>query len=274
MKNKRLLALFVVLIVIVVFVVLGSTVFTIKSISVEFDTSKERVDVLDKNEIIEQVDKFKGGSVFFLSERAVRDAIKNPYAYLINIERVFPNLIVLHVAEKKEMFAIKKGDEYYMLDKDGYVLSVADANKNNIESDYPNILVKNIDDSEITKAVVGQKIELADGARLNAILNIGTYFGLVEPKPYTDKEVIHMISYLEFEGDRLTVQTKHVNAANNAEVDTQKIILAYETDVKDKINVAWAALMNLLNDATTTGTITVVADADAAGGYRADYSSD
>jgi hypothetical protein len=276
MKNKRLLALFVVLIIVVVIVVLGSTVFTVKNISVTFDTSQEEVEVLDEDEIIEQVKEFKGGNIFFLSENAVRQAVKNPYVYLINVERVFPNSIVLHIAEKKEMFAIKKDDAYYMFDKNGEVLSVGDTNKNNIESSAPNILIKNIGDADVTKAVVGQKIELADEARLKAILNIGAYFGLVTP-PYTNKQVIHLINYLEFEGDRLTVQTKHVNTAGNAEVDTQKIILTeYETDLSGengKMNIAWAALVELVNAQTLTGTITV-RYVETSARYEAVYSAD
>ena len=70
----------------------------------------------------------KGGVVFFLDKHQIKDEIQrqNSLINVINIEIKFPNRLVVHFAQREELFAIKDNtkDTFYICDEDFYVLNI------------------------------------------------------------------------------------------------------------------------------------------------------
>ena len=127
MKSKRLIAILGVLGFLVVLIVMSSTLFTLQSISVNWLTSKYRLENVDDYQIVKDVEK--GQSIFLLKKDDISSKLEKSFPYLrvVSIETKFPNKIVIHTAERESLYAIKLSDsEYAVIDEKGKVLTLTD----------------------------------------------------------------------------------------------------------------------------------------------------
>ena len=126
--------------VVVTAITLCLTLFTVKDISVDFRTSISQ-DYEDK-QIIEKSQIPYGKCLLFMSKDKFEENIEKEYPYLdvINIETVFPSKIVIHVAEREEIFAVQKNETTIYLDKDLKVLKIIEET---YESDKNNLILLN-----------------------------------------------------------------------------------------------------------------------------------
>lgn len=110
MMNKRLIILFICLAVLVLTVVLGAVVFTISDIEVL--VSGNNGEKLDSAKIVVDSKIKLKSSIFALSEKTAVTNIElsNPYAKVISIERHFPNKVIINVAYRTPIIAIKLDD--------------------------------------------------------------------------------------------------------------------------------------------------------------------
>lgn len=113
---------------IVIFVILSFTLFSLRTIELDYRTNKTYITATDE-EIIESGEIKMGGSVFFCNKNKYIEKIesKNPYIKVINIETVFPSKFVIHVAERQEIFAIEHNDQFYITDDEFKVLKITDS---------------------------------------------------------------------------------------------------------------------------------------------------
>lgn len=127
MKKGWIIAISVILAVIVLIVILSFTVFSLKSVEVDFRTNKIYITATDE-EIIESGEFDYGGSVFFKNKDKYIDKIEraNPYVKVVNIEVKFPSKYIIHIAERQEVFAVEHNGLFYICDEDFKVLRIAD----------------------------------------------------------------------------------------------------------------------------------------------------
>ena len=113
---------------IVLVVILSFTLFSLRTIELDFRTNKTYITETDQ-EIIESGEIKMGGSVFFRSKNKYIEKIesKNPYIKVVNIETVFPSKFVIHVAERQEIFAVENNDQFYITDDEFKVLRITDS---------------------------------------------------------------------------------------------------------------------------------------------------
>lgn len=134
MKNKRLVIILSVFAFLVLIAVLCSTVFTVKDVSINWLTTTPNITQSD-DEFIADVEK--GGSVFLLDKEAIIKRLEDKYPYLkvVSVEVKFPNKLVLHTAERQELYSLKiKDNKHAILDSDCKVLRiVTDSQLNAIE---------------------------------------------------------------------------------------------------------------------------------------------
>lgn len=126
MKNKRLIILLSVFAFLVLIAVLCSTVFTVRVVSVDWVTNKVSFDVAD-SEIANDVKK--GESVFLVNKKSIKEKLEADYPYIkiTGLEIKFPNKLVVHAAERQELYSIKiKDNLHYILDGEGKVLRKSD----------------------------------------------------------------------------------------------------------------------------------------------------
>jgi hypothetical protein len=126
--NKRLIILFSLLIVIVLIIVLNSTLFIVKDIS----TSYPECDKFTANDIISASSIVKDKNIFMISKEKSINIIEKsiPYVEVINIEKKFPNKIIIHTDLRIPIMVIKIDgtDRYLLIDKDLKVLNIINAN--------------------------------------------------------------------------------------------------------------------------------------------------
>lgn len=122
MKNKRLVIILSVFSFLVLIAVLCSTVFTVKSVDLNWLTTKVNFVDMD-NVIVSNVEL--GESVFLVDKDAIIQKLERKYPYLkvVSAEIKFPNKLVLHIAERQELYSLKiKDNSYAILDADCKVL--------------------------------------------------------------------------------------------------------------------------------------------------------
>ncbi|MBE5738184.1 MAG: FtsQ-type POTRA domain-containing protein [Clostridiales bacterium] len=127
MKSKRLVVFLIILAFLTVLIVLNSTVFTLQKVSLNWLTTKDEMIGIKDNSIIDVVST---GENIFLVDKAniISDLEKEfPYLRVVGVETKFPNKLVIHTAERENLFAINmsdgNGNKYYMiLDEKGKVL--------------------------------------------------------------------------------------------------------------------------------------------------------
>ncbi len=121
MKNKRLIALISIFAFLILIVILCSTLFTVKNVSVKWLTVLPQGHELigqDKN-IAGSIKQ--GGSVFLYDKDEAISTLEEKYPYLnvVKIETKFPNKLVIQVTNRQEFFAVKITDNCYVA-LDGY----------------------------------------------------------------------------------------------------------------------------------------------------------
>lgn len=109
------------------FVLLSFTAFSLKEVTVDIRTSLDERFVATQEEIIESGGFSYGSPVFFQSKKKYKERIENKYPYIkvINMEIVFPSQLIIHIAERQEVYAIE-GQKYYICDEDLKVLRIED----------------------------------------------------------------------------------------------------------------------------------------------------
>ncbi len=148
MSKKAIISLSVCVGIMAVILISFWTLFALSTVTVDFKTTTLNLDVTEE-EIVEAGDFQFGACVLFdgkskYIENINNYALENPnFAYLevVNIETVFPNRYVIHIAEREEVFAIKMDAEYLICDDDLRVLRI----ENSFESEKTNpILLENL----------------------------------------------------------------------------------------------------------------------------------
>lgn len=126
--NGRIIAFLTVVVLIVVLVLLNMTVFTVSTVSVQDEVFS---DYIDKEAIIDSADIKLDSNIFIMSETTAKTNIESAFPYLSveNIERRFPNKVVIHVGmrETAMSFAIEHIGRFALVDTDLKVLSVVDS---------------------------------------------------------------------------------------------------------------------------------------------------
>ncbi len=116
MSKKRLIAMFVSLVVIIILCVLGGAVFVVQDIQIVIESGDD-IEIANE-EIIKTANISYGKSIFAISESKVVSNIEGhfPTLKVRGIERVFPNKIILKIAERVPIIAIKfEGKQEYLI---------------------------------------------------------------------------------------------------------------------------------------------------------------
>jgi len=141
-KKRLIIAGGVVVCIIALMLTLCFAVFTIKTVDIDFRTSTSKA--WDKNELIDSCDINYGKCLLFLSKKGYEEKLEkeNPYLEVINIETVFPSKLVIHLAERQELYAINDNGKMVYLDKDLKVLKIVEESYVSTESNA--ILLSNL----------------------------------------------------------------------------------------------------------------------------------
>ena len=196
----------IVFVLLIILVVLMFTVFLLKDVKVELKTGTEHLTQEVVSEIENEALK-TGGSVLFLGKEKLISRLEKqfPYLKIVNIETQIPNKLVIHAAEREELFAVNSGEKSYFLDEEFKILRV----ENSIYSKQENGAVllsfgSVFINSEDKAYAAGVDLKL-DGAEAGQTLNIGNSS---EEQNYFSKklETIALSILTSFEENGLQIQ--------------------------------------------------------------------
>lgn len=182
------------------------TVFLLKDVKVELKTGTEHLTQEVVSEIENEALK-TGGSVLFLGKEKLISRLEKqfPYLKIVNIETQIPNKLIIHAAEREELFAVNSGEKSYFLDEEFKILRV----ENSIYSKQENGAVllsfgSVFINSEDKAYAAGVDLKL-DGAEAGQTLNIGNSS---EEQNYFSKklETIALSILTSFEENGLQIQ--------------------------------------------------------------------
>ena len=201
--NKRLMIVFICLAVLVLIVVCGAIVFTVKHIDVLVAGDNQNI---DKAQIVTSSGIKNGISIFTLDEQVITKNIEKnvPYAKVVDVERAFPNKIRISVQYRQPLLAItlKNTNKMLIVDDEFKVLEVVD-NLSNHRVLKPNgieLEVPNLDN------ICGNFINL-DTDKINTLKNIIIGFNEVN---LNGNKLLDFVANLHFQDDqkRLIIDTK------------------------------------------------------------------
>lgn len=196
----------IVFVLLIILVVLMFTVFLLKDVKVELKTGTEHLTQEVVSEIENEALK-TGGSVLFLGKEKLISRLEKqfPYLKIVNIETQIPNKLIIHAAEREELFAVNSGKKSYFLDEEFKILRV----ENSIYSKQENGAVllsfgSVFINSEDKAYAAGVDLKL-DGAEAGQTLNIGNSS---EEQNYFSKklETIALSILTSFEENGLQIQ--------------------------------------------------------------------
>ncbi len=178
MKYKKLLIILGCLLgVILLGIMLSFTLFRLKKVTLDF---KNETTIYASDESKEAVIRTGGFSyntpIFNVNKNEIEEKLEkeNPYLKVINIETVFPDKIVIHCAQREELFAIKISDSlYYVCDDELKVLSML-TNTSLYESANNNAILLDGIDVLNKSAKLGEKLNI-EGCE-DIVKNISTAF--------------------------------------------------------------------------------------------------
>lgn len=126
--NKKLLITFISLAVVVLLVVLACAIFIVGDVVVE-STSDTVLTDAQRNEIMVDSKIAKFSSIFSLSEEIASANIesKHPTFKVVLIERKFPNKVVINVAKRTGIMAVRTDQGYAVLDRDLKVIAIEES---------------------------------------------------------------------------------------------------------------------------------------------------
>ena len=165
----------VILVLLITLVILMFTLFSLKNVEVKMHTEFKNISVEVQEEIKSEIDL--GGTVLFKNKDEFVKNIekKYPYVKVINIETIFPDKFVIHLAERQPIYSISSGGNEYILDSELKVLNI---NQTKGEEVSLNLFGLEFDFSAVN---VGSFLNLADIKVSNneTISNIGQDAGTV-----------------------------------------------------------------------------------------------
>lgn len=119
MKKKGLYAILIITAFVASLILSFACLFTVKFAEVKFQS----ISGGEEDNIIKQIDTFKGRNLLLLSTDEVKTSLKDFHGYkVISLNKGFPNKLFVVVKERKEVFAIDVGGKFLIVDEEGYII--------------------------------------------------------------------------------------------------------------------------------------------------------
>lgn len=236
MKKKLIISLSVLVGLVAILVTLCFTVFTVKSIEINFRTSQ--IKSWSNEQIIEESGLPKGKNIFSIKEQPYIDRLekKFPYLKVINIETKFPSTLVIHCAEREEMFVVQRESDYLICDDSLKILKIEEGV---FVSDNTNpIILKDL-------TILNESIEEGDFLQTQEAGVTGIYSGIIQCNRLRS-DMIGMIKEISF-------KIEHNNLTNKDETNMTMTlfsgrevkILNIDTSLGLKFSKMYFALSNI-----------------------------
>ena len=134
MKYKKLLVLITCLLFFTVAVFCFAQAFKITDVTLSSNTVEGSSEGLS-SKCEEVLKKYEGKNLIFLNESEVKSELNSLSGYIevVSVKKEFPNKLSVKISERLEAFAIKNGNDYFVVDVDFNVLAKKSDVFNNVD---------------------------------------------------------------------------------------------------------------------------------------------
>lgn len=214
LKNKKILILFCVLLGVTILAVLSGVLFSVQQLEVRLNNAAF---VLKSTQMEESLEDLKGKNILALDETEIAERLEQnfPYAEVLRVERVFPSRVVVHLAERYEVYAVQNGTSYLHTDKNGKILRISDSPASNLplETTADNIVVRAAE--QTVSGEVGQTVRFAEAFQGDLLYQLWLQTTHV-PEEEGSTEAMTVFEYRQF------LESVDLRTAVNAVVDTRE----------------------------------------------------
>lgn len=197
--NARIIVFVGIVLFIIMIILLNMTVFTVKDVTV---LNKVESQLIDEQSIISSSDIHIGSNIFAISEKKSKELIEvsHPYLMVDDIERFFPNKVVIHVSVRIPYMAIKLSgtDAYAVVDGSLKILDIIDVT-NSIYATCTKVY-----GIEVESAIKGNKLSVENP--INA--KLGTIASVAENESLDGIAFLNFFESITFENDGDIVDVK------------------------------------------------------------------
>lgn len=218
--------------------ILSFTLFRVHNVKLNFKNETTIYASEERQEaVINSGQISRSAPIFAINKKAIVENLEreNSYLKVVNIETVFPNTLIIHCAEREELFSVKIGENlYYYVDEDLKILRL-DISHNSSQTDA--ILLNNVEVVN-PSAKVGEHLKIQSDE--NLILQIADAFAY-NNKTIADVRAMFSEINLSYEKDYYTAVS--VPVLTFTTFDNFEIKLGYATNhLIEKINLMLALI--------------------------------
>lgn len=175
MQHLRKIVYVLIAVVFVTAVAIGfGVMFSVKNVNVTllsyvYDEDDEFAAV-KISEIKENIISHCGGGLLFsVGEEKVRDAVDNGTYSLDKIEKIYPCTLNVTIRERKETFAVRRGEEYGIYDENGKYMKSSE-NYLNAHDNAPDVLLEGVECDEDIEALAN--VSAAFGTKFMSLRSV------------------------------------------------------------------------------------------------------
>ncbi len=190
MRNKKLITLLIVVLVLVIFAIVCGATFLVRHVDAYSYYDNPQIEEYDKK-IINAAGIKKNSSMFFVDEAEIKQKVEKafPDVEVINIKRSFPDRVTINYVIYEKSFQYQSGDKYYQCYLSGKIGSVSDAPAGGYFTVKP---------SGETATKIGSYFQSADGKDRQYM---DTIIKFLRSKGATDFEIHRFINFIDFRRD-------------------------------------------------------------------------
>lgn len=122
----------------------GNTLFSVAEIRADYEISTDYYFLCAQEKQREIEQKYVGKNILFLSEEELAKEYENSGTLTVtSVTKQYPNVLLVKVSERPELFAVESGGVYYMMDGNGSCLRTSETNEN-VADGQPNFLISGL----------------------------------------------------------------------------------------------------------------------------------
>ena len=247
MKSKKTLVLFLILCFLTVLIVVGSVLFSVKTV-VGYCYNADDTELNEQVVEASAAKLKKGSSIFLVRENEIINEVESklPNVWVINVERVFPSGVYIDYVKIKEYFVAKSGDKLLYVSNNGKILrsSQETASEKMIELRY---------DGNFDSTATGSTIFRSESLNYELLVNLMKALHRVESEHDNLVEMFEFVDLSFVDKNELFIKT---GAGVCIEIQNP------EKNMLEKVRFAMSFLNGMDLDHTSKGTITVFTSGD------------
>ncbi|MBE5733708.1 MAG: FtsQ-type POTRA domain-containing protein [Clostridiales bacterium] len=176
MRTKRTAIILITLIFALTAVISIVGLFSVKKVSVNFAVS----DKTDVKSIQKVLDGFLGDNLLLVKDGEVEQVLKGyHYVEVVSVKKEFPNVLSVSVRERREIYYVKGGQEYFVTTEDGFVLKSIEECEFSGNTSRDKILL-DLKGLSITSATIGNYLKTDNDVLLNTLFKMAKSVNLTD----------------------------------------------------------------------------------------------